>query len=51
MKGLALKLTMVLLAFALAGCAAVGSNGHDHEGEPVKCPACDYEFYVPSDGY
>jgi hypothetical protein len=47
MKRLVMKLAMVLLAFALAGCATMGSNGH--EGAEVKCPACGYEFNVPSD--
>lgn len=47
MKRLVLKLTMVVLALALAGCATMGGNGHG--GEKVKCPACGYEFNMPSD--
>jgi predicted small secreted protein len=47
MKRIKLLLGMMLVAFMLAGCATTG--GHMHGGETVKCPACGYEFNVPSD--
>lgn len=47
MKRLAMKLAMIFLVLALAGCATTAGNGH--KGTDVKCPACGYEFNVPSD--
>lgn len=47
MKRLVMMLAMVVLVFTLAGCATTGSKGH--EDTAVKCPACGYEFNVPSD--
>lgn len=47
MKRMKLLVGTLFLAFLLAGCATTGGTGHD--GESVKCPACGYEFNVPSD--
>jgi len=47
MKYIKTLLGILLMAFVLAGCATTG--GTMHEGEAVKCPACGYEFNVPSD--
>ena len=47
MKGIKVMLWMLVAAFMLAGCAT--SGGPMHEDGKVKCPACGYEFNVPSD--
>jgi predicted small secreted protein len=47
MKKIKILLGLLLVAFVLAGCASTGGTMHD--GESVKCPACGYEFNVPSD--
>jgi|LGVE01.1.fsa_nt_gb uncharacterized lipoprotein YajG len=47
MKRIKLLLGMLLVTFMLAGCATTG--GTKHGDTAVKCPACDYEFNVPSD--
>lgn len=47
MKRIKLLLGMLLVSFMLAGCATTG--GTPHGDETVKCPACGYEFNVPSD--
>ena len=47
MKRIKLLLGMLLVTFMLAGCATTG--GTPHSGDAVKCPACGYEFNVPSD--
>jgi uncharacterized lipoprotein YajG len=47
MKNIKILLGIFLMAFVLAGCASTG--GTMHEGEPVKCPACGYEFNLPSE--
>lgn len=47
MKRTKLLVWVLLTAFLLAGCATTGST--THESEKVKCPACGYEFNVPSD--
>lgn len=47
MKRMKVLFGMLLVAFMLAGCATTGGTGH--AGEKVKCPACGYEFNVPSD--
>jgi hypothetical protein len=47
MKRIKLLLGMLFVTLMLAGCATTGGTTHD--GEAVKCPACGYEFNVPSD--
>jgi hypothetical protein len=47
MKRLAMKLAMVVLVLVLAGCATTAGNSH--KDADVKCPACGYEYNVPSD--
>lgn len=47
MKRIKLLFGMLLVTFMLAGCATTG--GPMHGDETVKCPACGYEFNVPSD--
>jgi hypothetical protein len=47
MKRIKMLLGMIVAAALLAGCAATGGTGM--EGQAVKCPACGYEFNVPSD--
>jgi hypothetical protein len=39
-------LVLAVLTFILSGCAM--NSGKSYEGEKVKCPACGYEFNVPS---
>lgn len=40
-----------LVFLLLAGCATTGGNMDDHKtmDNKVKCPACGFEFNVPSD--
>lgn len=47
MKRIKVLFGILFLVFLLAGCATTGGTGH--EGESVKCPACGFEFNVPSD--
>ncbi len=47
MKKLASLLLTLLLVAALSGCAM--SRTGMKEGAKVKCPACGYEFNMPSD--
>jgi predicted small secreted protein len=44
MKRIKMLLGMIVVAAVLAGCATTGGM----EGQKVKCPACGYEFNVPS---
>jgi len=39
-------LVLAMLTFILSGCAM--NSGKSYEGEKVRCPACGYEFNVPS---
>jgi hypothetical protein len=39
-------LVLAVLTFILSGCAM--NSGKSYEGEKVRCPACGYEFNVPS---
>lgn len=47
MKRLMLVALTVLLAFSFAACAALKK---EDEKIRVKCPACGYEFTVPTNG-
>ncbi len=47
MKRIKALLWIVAAAVLLAGCATTG--GTSMEGKAVKCPACGFEFNVPSD--
>ncbi len=47
MKRIKALLWMVVAAVLLAGCAT--TSGTMDEGKTVKCPACGFEFNVPSD--
>lgn len=51
MRKLAMMLLTGLMVVVLAGCAATGSKMDDHGmmNDTVKCPACGFEFNVPSD--
>jgi hypothetical protein len=48
MKRLMLVALMVLLAFSFSACAALKKE--DEKKIRVKCPACGYEFEVPTNG-
>jgi predicted small secreted protein len=47
MRRLALMFSILALALVLGGCATKTGNGM--EGQKTKCPACGFEFNVPSD--
>jgi PBP1b-binding outer membrane lipoprotein LpoB len=47
MKQIKILSGMFLVVLLLAGCASMG--GTVHEDGKVKCPACGYEFNMPSD--
>jgi hypothetical protein len=51
MRRLVTMLLTGLMVAMLAGCATTGSKMDDHgmvDGK-VKCPACGFEFNMPSD--
>ncbi len=47
MKRLALMFSILALALVLGGCAT--KTGNDLDAQKTKCPACGFEFNVPSD--
>jgi len=47
MKKLAALALTTMLALSLAACATSSKSGGTMK---VKCPACGYQFEVPSDG-